>query len=322
MAGMGKLALGLAIVGGVAVALSGGDANASTTRDPWTKPIDPPTDDEMGAVKQAFCTCFRGGATDEDTLTVCALKQVYGDEPWADLLTAVPGDSRELRNVIGKFRDLARELLAMPNEASITNWCGGGGPVIVDPPRDIDPVVDPVIDPPEDPKAKLRDMWLAMQSETAEAGKFRTVRKGDAGIEAMAREILRSAGIDEPHYQNLVRPMMVALSAGKRWNAKLYGRVAKKKTPNQADETWYSSDGQVIKPAWLPRHENANAAVLQGRMPKRNIFNDGDKVGPGSSYGTVYGPRFDVELARDQGVLVLDDDGVDPPAEFLALFEA
>lgn len=312
--GYGKILAAVGVVGVLGVALSGGDADASdnTTRDPWTKPIDVPTDEEMSAVKQAFCACFRGGATDEETLTVCALKQVYGDEPWKDLLVAVNGDSREVRTVVGTFRKLARELLELPNDAAVTQWCGGTVP---------DPIVDPPPPPPEDdPKTKVRNWWLEMKSAVAMPGFFREIVQGDGGLEVLAREVYKALEIDSPDYQDLVLPLMISFSRGKRWNRKLYGRTAAKKTANSAGETWYASDGTVIKPAWLPRNEDADAAVLAARAPKRNIYNDGKKMGPGSSYGTVYVPRFNVELARDQGVFVVDDDAnYDPPAEFLAL---
>lgn len=316
------LLTGLAIGGVAFFAMSGGgDEPSKPTRDPFTKPIAAPTDNELVAVKQVMCACFRGGATTRDELVVCSLRQVYGtDDDWATLLETVEGDTAGLAEVTGLFRRLAADLLRQPTDNAVDRWCSGNEPVEPEKPDPEKPEPekpDPEKPDPEKPDVDVPDEWRALNSGTPYPGSFYAITQGDNGIEALARETLVGVGIESPSYKNLVLPLSAALSRGPRWNRKLYARTSKPKTPNNASEAPWSFDGKIIKPAWLPRNQNANARILQGERVERNIASDGDKIGSGTSLGTVWIPLFDIDVAVNDGVLVIKAADYDPPAEFL-----
>jgi hypothetical protein len=136
-----------AILAGVALAAVVGIATASASdgggpREPWTKPIEPPqSPDEVAAVKQAMCTCYRGGAVGLPELVRCALKQVYADVPWDQLEGNHAEDHPSLNVVRAAFVELAKQLLQVAPEG-LDAWCA-----------DLDVVVDPVepVEPPPPP---------------------------------------------------------------------------------------------------------------------------------------------------------------------------
>lgn len=136
-----------AILAGVALAAVVGIATASASdsgpRDPWTKPIEPPqTPDEVAAVKQAMCTCYRGGAVELTQLVRCALKQVYADVPWDDLEGSHAEDHPSLEVVRSAFVELGKQILQVAPEG-LDAWCGD---IVIDA-----VVVDPVEPPPPPP---------------------------------------------------------------------------------------------------------------------------------------------------------------------------
>lgn len=285
--------LGTAAIAGVALAM-GGDGK----RPPHKGQVVPPqTPEEVAAVKQVICTCYRGGATTEGPLVTCALRQVYEGVPFP----SQPGDDPSLAEVEKRFGVWARELLAQPSAAAREAWCGTPGEV------------DPDLPPPpvDDTKARIRTIAESLIVETPIRNTLFAISQGHAGIETAARQAFEAAGVQSPSYQKLVLPLMKSMSAGKRWNRKLYSR---KKDPNKNE--YYATDGRTINPAWLPRNDDARAALLTGRTPVRTINDAGNKTGGGSSYGLVWIPDFDVDLAQ-QGVF--DALAIDPPAEMLDL---
>lgn len=305
---------GLVVVGtvaGIAIAMGGGDTPPKV-RPPYTKRVVPPqTPAEIEAVKQVFCTCFRGGATTQAPLVACALKQVYGEVPWPSR----PGDDPSLAEVETRFASLAGQLIALPNAAARDAWCGSVGPQPDEPIPTPPPPVEPPQPPTVDPIDRIRDIASPLLSTTPKPGAFFIIEQGAGGIESTIKAALASVGIYNAKYQKVVLPAMQALSAGPRWNRPLYSR---KKSTNPNTNEYWASNGRVINPAWLPRNDDARAALLNGRKPRRNINDSGNKTGAGSSYGLVWIPKFDAELAA-QDVWSVRPADLDPPAELLDL---
>lgn len=86
----------------------------------------------------------------------------------------------------------------------------------------------------------------------------------------------------------------------------------------------YNFRGVNLGPAWLPRNDNAVAAIVAGRMPQRTIAANGAASGGGSSYGLLWLPDIDAEELQQAAALRIKDrpDGSDPympPPELLNL---
>lgn len=107
------------------------------------------------------------------------------------------------------------------------------------------------------------------------------------------------------------------------WNLQLYGR-------NITTDTWpalYMFRGENIGTAWLPRHANAVAEMVAGRMPQRTITDAGAKIGDGSSFGLIWIPELEEDQLQQAASVVIKQrpDGSDPympPPELLSLLAA
>lgn len=307
-----KLIVGGALVGGLIAAVA--FAGDGESREPWTKPIAlPENDDEMLAVKHAICTCFRGGVTDLRGLAVCSLKQVYADVPWEKLTDTVEGDHASVAKVRDLFFGLSAELLKIPNAAGVDQWCGN---IVPPPPPEKPDIVIPadVVDDDEEKKKRRLELWDDLSSDVEVPGSLFRIAPGHKGIQRAAENALKAAGADLKavgSFNALTRPYMLAMSQGPKWNRNLYAR-----TSEQGE--WWASDGKVIGPAWLPRNADARAAILLGHFPARTITATGAKLPNvvATNYGVVWLPKVDADLLAE-GVLSIV--GIDPPQELLDL---
>lgn len=114
---------GALLVAGVAFASSGDDEPGKLG------PVEPPTDDEVPAIKEQMCTCYRGGATELDALVKCTLQIVYPDQDWT-LLAGTPLEHVDdgTAQTVEFFRELAEEFLALGTDDERQQWCGEDGP--------------------------------------------------------------------------------------------------------------------------------------------------------------------------------------------------
>lgn len=279
---------GLAVAGGAAAFLMGGDASADSG-EPWPTPVDdlkPGKETEMA--KQVVCTCYRGGAKELQELVLCSLRQIWDGPPWKRAMNrAIEGDHPSLQKRIAKIAKWAQQAIA--NDG----WCDDDGPG-----PEPDPTPEP--EPGETPQEQRKRVFDSLVSTKYQSGRLRLIEKGDSGIERAAWWAMKNAGVEEPSkfYQRLVLPMMKAFSRGKRWNRPLFGRDS---------NGYWAVDGKDVGRAWLPKHEHARAAALAGRMP----------TGKGSQYGLIWVPKFDEQEARENQTFVLLEE--DPPEELLAL---
>lgn len=99
------------------------------------------------------------------------------------------------------------------------------------------------------------------------------------------------------------------------WNLTLYGTPCE---PTQQDPCRDAvqvegGEGFIVRKAFLPRHENAVAAMFNGVMPQRTIEEDvqATPVLPGSSYGLLWIPDMTYDAQAD--VVVCGDTSI-PPA--------
>lgn len=290
---------GLAVAGGAAAFLSGGDASADGG-EPWPDGVDdlkPGKETEMA--KQVVCTCYRGGAKELKELTLCALRQIWEKPPWKRIMeNSRDGDHPSLQKRIAKISGWAQQAIA--NDG----WCDDSEP----PPEEEEKPED------ETESEKRKRIFGELISDTPVGGSLWQTKKddgiGSGGLETIAKTVLKAAGIPDPgaYYHKLVLPLMRSLSAGTRWNRPLYAA--------SSDKYW-ASNGQSVGYAMYPRHKNARLAILEGRMPERNISMSGNKSGEGGEFGMLWIPKFDVDTARQYHEFIVDDEGLDPPARLL-----
>lgn len=141
-----------------------------------------------------------------------------------------------------------------------------------------------------------------------------------SGNQGLLAQALNSIAPGRGSNSNLRLTLLDHMTRG--WNANLYSRDK----PTGAWTPLYNFRGINIGPAWLPRHENAVEAMVQGRMPKRTIAEDGAKIGDGSSYGLIWIPEIDEASLQQAASIVIRqrEDGSDPympPRELLDLLE-
>lgn len=141
LAGVGVAAgIGLAVIlasGGD----SGGDDPETGGREPWTEPLDMPTDEDVVLIKTTICTLDRGGVK-PDGLALATLDRVYAGMPWDEILRGpVEGDDPTVQLAASVIAALVQEYFQMPVEER-ESWCGD--------PTAPDPIAPPP--PPVPPK--------------------------------------------------------------------------------------------------------------------------------------------------------------------------
>lgn len=287
---------GIAVAGGFAAVFLGGGEASADDGEPWPNPVDdlkPGEETEMA--KQVVCTCYRGGAKETKELVLCSLRQIWDGPPWKRILErSIEGDHASLQKRVAKIAGWAQKVISSDGA-----WCD-------DAPEDEDEPEPEPEDEEEQPQQKRKRIFDGLTSTKYESGRFRTINKGDDGIERAAWWALYNAGIERPDtlYYKLKMPLMKAMSRG-RYNRRSYG------SPTNDDFRYVSVDGQDVRKAWNPSHEHARAAVLEGRVPK----------GGGNQYGTIWMPAFDKHEAVNNETFVLLPGGEDPPQELLDLLE-
>lgn len=254
-----KVLVAVVVAGATAIALSGGDANASGPRDPWTKPIAPPeTPDEVLAAKQTICACFRGGARELRELAACALKQVYGDESWEQLMDPVDGDDPSLAHVVGVFLQMANALISMP-ESQHAAWCGDDEP---------DPVIPGVIVDPPPPPPPGNDPSDISKNVGTKAGQLIRIKNGDSP----AAIIARAHGVPQ-NSKNVERGLWSYNLTG--FNLYFYSRPLEAQGYGSVriNGKWYD-----VAPAMYPWNQNLIVAAAQHEKPMRQVTWEGKKI--------------------------------------------
>ena len=178
-------------------------------------------------------------------------------------------------------------------------------------------IPDEPIEGPQTPGEILTNLISATPTD----GKFFQVyHKGPNGgnvARKVLNKIVHGAGSDGQNRRILLRLM----TTPDTWNVNLYSRD--KFTSGW--QAYVGVDGVNIGTAWLPRNKKASSAIIQGKMPTRNIDIHGAKIGPGASYGLVWIPPLNAEMLK-AGVVSVGDgkwsDGssvLNPPPELLNL---
>ncbi len=155
-------------------------------------------------------------------------------------------------------------------------------------------------------------------------GYFYQIKNGDT-LEKIVKSALNSARAGMGNgFQKRLRYIKQCVNVGQKWNLRLYGSTMSSK----AFPEYYLTDGQGMAAAFLPRHQNALAAVLAGKYPARAISASGGKL-PGMSqniWGMIWLPPLD-EAAMEMNEPVCAgtwEDGsptTDPPPALLGLLQ-
>ncbi len=300
----------LAVVGWAIAAASGGESGE-------VRPVVPlKTKKQKRAGRTALCTCYRGGAQEFYALSVCALRAIYpdADNDWRPLLDLALDDSKPMdpgtRKAVKWVRARATALLRLQTEEERLAWCG----------EEEEGETDGTLPPPPPPGPgrleRIRELFLAARSQSPGGASFWTPVQGESdsqGMLATSRAVLRSYGIGSPTNQQ--RTAYARLMEAVPYNQRLYGRTRK------SNETIHHL-GKTVRALYLPRHEDAAAAIMAGRAPKRTIYDNGNKISGsgGSRYGMPWLPGLD-EGALASGFVVADPATAEPPAELLELLE-
>lgn len=194
--------------------------------------------------------------------------------------------------------------------------------------------------PPETAEVKPVDVLTPLIADSPTPGKFFLIQnannacppggsnkpycwyaEGKNGIFAQALRKIDAARGANANGHNYIK---LCTTAG-YWNANLYGRTGQSTTW----PAYLKVDGVDIGTAWLPRHENAIATMINGKMPRRTINASGQKVGSGSSYGLLWIPPIDPDAYKQQGVISITGikwgDGssvLNPPPQLTSLLAA
>jgi hypothetical protein len=297
---IGGLAVTGLVIGGIAFAMSGDDDAPSGPRDPWTDPVVPPqTPEEIAALRQVLCTCFRGGATELDALTVCALKQVYAEVPWP----AQAGDHPSLASVTNTVRLTAADLLKQPTAAARDAWCG----TTVDPPPPDGPTPDEPTDVPDTPEARAD---LIRTFTTGKEGGF-TQPVGGQTLTGLVEKAYAIPSTPVQRVRAVLRCQVLSV-----WNLLMFGVP---ESGNDYGHAQYNGRWYSLKAVMLPRNEDVIARVLANAKVRRTVgWSDADATGAGFRYGLVWNRH----VARSGGVISCDSDIFapenNPPADVLA----
>lgn len=185
-----------------------------------------------------------------------------------------------------------------------------------------------IIPIPQEPGPKTTgEILTGLLSDEPTLGKFYLVRHkgpvalGENGVMARALEgAVAGAGTAK----NRVA-LLKLMTTPDAWNWDLYSRT--RFTSNWPAYT--GNSGRNLGTAWLPRNQGAITEIASGRMPKRTINLEGDKVGEGSSYGLLWIPPLDINALKNLGVVTIGnmkwENGssvLDPPPELFDLLAA
>ncbi len=179
-----------------------------------------------------------------------------------------------------------------------------GPPPLVKPgePDETDPIVGPppVVRPPTPLNpGQIVQPWI---KSTPDDGFFYQVQ----GKDNLFRIVQEAIGTNPNHPLNVPYAQIVTAST---YNQRVYG------TPidpdGNATEKATGANGLWLKRAFLPRHANNQARILDGIAPRRNIRMTirGQPCGSGSAYAFLWLPA----VRNDSGVLVVEQQ--EPPEE-------
>lgn len=146
--------VGIATAVGAVIALAAGGASASG-REPWTDPLELPTQEEITEIKTTICTLERGGV-EPSGLVLATLENVYIGLPWTEILEVqVEGDHPSVRQAVAVVAALVQAYLALP-EAQRESWCADP---TLPPPIPLPPLPTPPAPGPAIPSNVIGGGW-------------------------------------------------------------------------------------------------------------------------------------------------------------------
>lgn len=158
-------------------------------------------------------------------------------------------------------------------------------------------------------------------------GKLYEIRKGDTLVD-IARDALNAVvpgvanGTGNTARQARL-DYIYCMTSGPNWNMALYS------TQNDTSNTFpafYTVNGIGLRQAFMPKHDDALAAMLNGKLPTRGVTQSGARIsGVGSRYAMLWLPPVDPNALSQFGRVscahVDWSDGsssIDPPPELLS----
>lgn len=156
-------------------------------------------------------------------------------------------------------------------------------------------------------------------------GRLYQIQKGDNFVD-IVRDALNSVvpGVATGN-SNTARQARLdyiyCVTSGPRWNMPLYS------TQNDTSSTFpsfYTVSGIGLRQAFMPKHPDALTALLNGKMPTRNVSQSGSKIGSGARYAMLWLPPVDPNVLQQYGRVTCahvdwadGSSSIDPPPELL-----
>ncbi len=153
-------------------------------------------------------------------------------------------------------------------------------------------VLEDTLCPDPGPGVKPSDVIGPWISPVPQVGRWYKIQSGD-DLPAIARDLF-NLNRGNPLIAHIIRCITAS-----SWNLEYYG------TPWDPDNKLFpfytsveTSDGRmVISHAFMPRHEDAIAAMFEGRLPARTITPDGR--GGSGTWGTIWIPDMTITKGGD-----------------------
>ena len=231
---MGVVALlGLALAGA-----SEGEA-PSTGREPIGPIPVPTTNEDLLLIDKTLCDCWLslGKPNDPALLRACLAETLHSDVPFPPIV----GDHESVTAVWALFGQRVAVFMAADNKDA---WC------------------NPTVLIPQEPTGL--DLLTDMLVSSPQPGYMYQIVQGDT-LSNIVRDALNAviggAGDSSSNRMQYIK----CITSGPNWNWPLY--ASSSSSPQFPD--YYFVNGQGLRRAFYPWHENTKVAVSQGRMPKR-----------------------------------------------------